>query len=988
MSDTSTQRDPVEELADAFAVRIRRGESPSIDAYAAEHPEHAHAIRELFPAVVEMERLKSHQLSSRDGRSTIGGRPLEQLGDFRIIGPIGRGGMGVVYEAEQESLGRRVALKVLPQSMLLTDQQIARFRREARTAARLHHTNIVPVFGFGEHDGLHYYVMQLIQGVGLDAVIPTLSDHERDSNDGKAWFDRTHQLVSESADMLQQGPTQVGETPSSGQRHLDLPTGQSVTSFCRRVAFLGWQAANALAYSHGAGVLHRDIKPANMLLEPSGRLWLADFGLARASGEADLTEGGSLSGTLRFMPPEQLAGQFDERSDLFSLGLSLYELLTLTPAFSATSQSKLLHEIAERSPTPPRAIDARIPRDLDTVIRKAVAREPNDRYASAQAFADDLARFINDQPVGARRISPVQRIWRWSKRRPAVAALSLTAVTLLMATTFVVIGAWWMTSSANRRMEVALQGETRQRERAEQSVLLATETLDRVFERLAPGHTGAVLTITVEDESGEAIDVYAPPVLSERSAALLVQLLPYYDRLAKIESDNTQLRRKTADAIGRVGDIRHQLGQLTLADSSYRSALAAWKAIQSESPQDASASVRMARIENQLGVLYRSTRQADEAVAAHERALALLTTSDVVSESDGLDYELARTHYLIGRPAEPAILAHRPSAPREPNRGGPRPPGHELGRGGDLLPPRDDARPRPHSSKPGPGPFMERDFIGLFGKPDKSGPRPMDRVEQTLTPVQRDKKLAHLAGAIRLLESKADANERSRLLLASCHRAAAQLLLPDRRDEAAQALVAAREVLESLSEHHPDSPDLQCDLADTFAMTLHVVRHGEERDRVERDIRRAVQITDKLANDYPGVPRYTAAFVQHAHRLVRLLRERQDWNEVLELLRKASQRQGQLAARFSNHTAFQMWHALVLVDLADAHGKLKNWTEYRSCIDRASMTLDRLAKTPSSDTSFPENLAIELRSRVDRQLRRLTDRQDRKGRPERGRGLR
>ncbi len=174
MSEADEQRDPLEVLAAEFMERQRRGESPSVAEYVAQHPDLAADIKELFPTIAVMERLKAHKQQGSGARVSLGGVRLDRLGDFRILGEIGRGGMGIVYEAFQESLGRHVAVKVLPRQTLLTPQQLRRFQREAQTAARLHHTNIVPVFGMGEHDGFHYIVMQLIQGAGLDAVLARL----------------------------------------------------------------------------------------------------------------------------------------------------------------------------------------------------------------------------------------------------------------------------------------------------------------------------------------------------------------------------------------------------------------------------------------------------------------------------------------------------------------------------------------------------------------------------------------------------------------------------------------------------------------------------------------------------------------------------------------------------------------------------------------------------------------------------------------------
>jgi hypothetical protein len=177
MSDNDPSlADPFGQIADEFVEAFRRGQRPSVEEFARRYPEHADKIREILPALVLMEKVKpSEALGQQDpAKAPADAAPLQQLGDYQILREIGRGGMGVVYEAQQLSLGRHVALKVLPSHALLDPRHLSRFRREAKAAARLHHTNIVPVFGVGEQDGLHYYVMQFIQGLGLDVVLDEL----------------------------------------------------------------------------------------------------------------------------------------------------------------------------------------------------------------------------------------------------------------------------------------------------------------------------------------------------------------------------------------------------------------------------------------------------------------------------------------------------------------------------------------------------------------------------------------------------------------------------------------------------------------------------------------------------------------------------------------------------------------------------------------------------------------------------------------------
>jgi WD40 repeat protein/serine/threonine protein kinase len=374
--------------------------------------------------------------------------PLDRLGDFRILREVGRGGMGVVYEAEQVSLGRRVALKVLPARALLDARHKQRFEREARAAAKLHHTNIVPVFGVGEHDGQPYYVMQLIDGQGLDAVIETLRRGPAAGAPDGAPAAVAHTLLTGHFAGAAPSPADVtvdlpGEAlPPSGPPSASaaLPdsavspsSGARRSTYWRSVAGIGAQVAEALEYAHKQGVLHRDVKPSNLLLDARGTAWVTDFGLAKADDQPHLTHAGDLLGTLRYMPPEAFDGVTDARTDVYALGLTLYELLALRPAFDETERNKLIRQVTKEEPPRLDRVNPAVPRDLVTIVHKASDRDPARRYQTAGELAADLRRFLADEPIKARRTSSLERLGRWARRNPEIAVLGgvLTAVLVL-----------------------------------------------------------------------------------------------------------------------------------------------------------------------------------------------------------------------------------------------------------------------------------------------------------------------------------------------------------------------------------------------------------------------------------------------------------------------------------------------------------------------------------------------------------------------------
>jgi WD40 repeat protein len=490
MDTAEPKRQVVEALAEEFVELYRRGERPALSEYTARHPEHAAEIRDLFPALVMMEQV------APDSEATVlapppappRGRPTghpQRLGDYRLLREIGRGGMGVVYEAEQVSLGRHVALKVLPQ-LLLDDRQRKRFEREAKAAARLHHTNIVPVFGVGEEDGLHYYVMQFIPGLGLDEVLDELKrlqagggDPRAPSPPGGALQISPRQVSAvEVAQSLLSGefrrpaaggdgeaggppPSRTGAGDPGGAAPPPAPAAPSATApgrlsdtfalsasaaalpgqggparrstYWESVAHIGAQAAGALEYAHEQGVLHRDVKPGNLLLDVHGTVWVTDFGLAKSAGQEDLTVTGDVVGTLRYMAPEVFNGQHHARSEVCALGLTLYELLALRPAYDETDRNQLIRQVTTSEPPRLDRLNRAIPRDLVTIVHKAIDRDPARRYPTAAELAEDLRRFLDNEPIRARRVSVAERLVRWARRHPAVAALLAVLILLLVA---------------------------------------------------------------------------------------------------------------------------------------------------------------------------------------------------------------------------------------------------------------------------------------------------------------------------------------------------------------------------------------------------------------------------------------------------------------------------------------------------------------------------------------------------------------------------
>jgi serine/threonine protein kinase/WD40 repeat protein/Tfp pilus assembly protein PilF len=513
MRESTPESDVFNELAHEFAERFRRGERPSLSEYTNRYPALAAEIRDLFPTLVMMEQLggRNDRLAESGGGQSRHMPPVPgRLGDYRILREIGRGGMGIVYEAEQETLGRHVALKVLSHHRHMEPIQLIRFQREARAAALLHHTNIVPIFGVGSHEGFHYYAMQYIHGPSLDSVLGEIKRLGRDAHRAETVRDvEPKSLTTGLASALltlrfpahhSPSPTNAGvaspsappgnspgarrpstepeSSPPGGSSSSLSILGRTEAQYFRNVARLGMQAAEALAYAHSHGVLHRDIKPANLLLDLQGTIWVTDFGLAKSEGAEELTSPGDVVGTLRYMAPERFQGKTDARCDVYSLGVTLYEMLTLEPAFTASHRVQLINTIMHVEATRPRKLEPLIPRDLETIVLKAIAKSPSDRFASASELARELGRFIDGRPIRSRRVSAPERLWRWSRRNPAVALLTVLAGVLTTALAITSTTAAWR--FREQRDEVLEQRDSVQKQQQNTQVQLARSLLQQV----------------------------------------------------------------------------------------------------------------------------------------------------------------------------------------------------------------------------------------------------------------------------------------------------------------------------------------------------------------------------------------------------------------------------------------------------------------------------------------------------------------------------
>jgi tetratricopeptide (TPR) repeat protein/tRNA A-37 threonylcarbamoyl transferase component Bud32 len=595
---TYAQKEALTAVLDEYLRALEAGCPPSTDEIVAAHPELAVPLRAYLQSLAELHDVAASLGAHLPDEAATAEPPSAntRLGDFELAGEIGRGGMGIVYEARQISLGRRVAVKVLPFAAVLDARQIARFKNEAQAAAQLQHPHIVPVYAVGVERGIHYYAMQLIEGQSLDRILARLRG---------------------------ECPPEIAATSAEDRSVDTLTNGAPADSldYFRRVVELGIQAALALHAAHSDGILHRDVKPSNLLLDASGKLWITDFGLARCQRDLALTQTGDVVGTRQYMSPEQARGQqalIDHRTDIYALGVTLYEMLTLRPALDG--DTTVAYPAASVEPVRLRAWQPKLPLDLETVVLKAMAAERDDRYLTAQELADDLGRVLEGKPTVARPPTLVDRLGRFARRHrravAAAAALSVAATIALAAVTILI-----------HREKTKAERDFARAEAYFQQAQDTVESLGSSFaERLAevPGATGV-------------------------RRELLEETLGYYRRFVEQAGDDPTLRAELATTLGKIGALNDQMGLTDEALEAHDKAIALLEQLKAEQPAAADYAQRLAVCRNNLGLTLSRAGRADDARRELAKAAAEQTRlMEASPDAPGLRSELARSYVNLG----------------------------------------------------------------------------------------------------------------------------------------------------------------------------------------------------------------------------------------------------------------------------------------------------------------------------------------------------
>ena len=587
MNDDTTELDSVEVLVEAYSAKLREGSAPTINDFVSRHPNHADELRDILSAAVAMEEVRHRRRSNRLRQTKM----PDYIGDFRIIREIGRGGMGIVYEAFEKTLKRRVALKILPSYSLLDTNRLQRFEREAQAAAKLHHTNIVPVFGVGEADGMRYFVMQFIDGRSLEQVL-----------------------------------TEIRKLP---HRPSVMPANGGKQDYWRWAAGIMEAVANALQHAHSQGVMHRDVKPGNILIDAQGTAWMADFGLAHVNDDNGLTRSNDIIGTLQYLPPENFTGGTpDARCDIYSLGLTLYEILTRRAPYTEKTVAGLIHAVTTCEPVNPRTIDQSIPKDLETIVLKASSRSIERRYQTAAELAGDLRRFLDDRPILARKTGAFEQLFRWYRRNRAVATLSGIAVIATISTLIAVWIGYSETSAAYARLKKETEATRTEKLRAEANVEMSLQALETMFNQLKADPL--LFRSAPHPFPGEK-----PPFPEDRlpgirpydafSLEVLQSILLFYERFAEKNATNPKLRLESVRAYDRVGELYFKLGQTDKAETAFQKALETATDLAQYFQDQLELNALTGQATAHIGDVLQCRQEYDTADVAYEKAIRLIT---------------------------------------------------------------------------------------------------------------------------------------------------------------------------------------------------------------------------------------------------------------------------------------------------------------------------------------------------------------------------
>ncbi len=584
MALTEEQQARLASVLDQYLSHMEQSEPVDVEALKTQHPDLAEVLTlylEKLNFLVKLPRTLDEGVEP-----LISEGAHQQLGDFKLLGEIGRRGMGVVYEAHQTSLNRRVAIKLLPLASMLDSHQIARFHNEARAAGLLQHDHIVPVYSVGVERGINYFAMQFIDGISMDAWI-----------EGQRHLTHVGQTLGDSQEYHSHVPADLGglsgsQSPRLGEALLREKT--QVREKWQTVVSWVLQIAEALHTAHEAGVVHRDVKPSNIMFDKTGKIWITDFGLARCQTEMSLTRSGDVIGTMRYMSPEQARGQsalVDGRTDIYSLAATLFEMLTLRPAHAGDDAPTILQKIDKQEITPLRMLRPDLPRDLETVIAKAMSKNREARYETALEFAADLTRVLNGEATLARPATLADRLSRFASKHRSV---------VLTGATIVVLGFVGL-AVASAKLAIAKQVSEANASQAILGETLARDAVDQLVQK------------------AELLN--GIPAADPIRRQLLSEALGYYERFAVAFNNDPGLREDLAIALGKMGSLQSELGDSEKAIESLTRSEAIYAELVNQPMAGDAVSLHWATSQNNLAQAYVRIGKLEDAARIFTRAI-------------------------------------------------------------------------------------------------------------------------------------------------------------------------------------------------------------------------------------------------------------------------------------------------------------------------------------------------------------------------------
>ncbi len=797
-----------------------------------------------------------------------GSRPagtLRSLGDYELLEEIGRGGMATVYRARQGSLGRTVAVKVIRAADGAARRDAERFRREAELAAHLDHPHIVPVYEVGEQDGYVYFSMKLIEGGSL------ADDPDRFTADPRA------------------------------------------------AARLLAAVARAVHHAHQRGVLHRDLKPANVLLDGAGQPHVTDFGLARrVEGDSSLTQSGALVGTPSYMAPEQTTREraaVTTAADVYGLGTVLYAVLTGRPPFRADTAVDTLLLVREREPEPPRRLNARVDRDLETVCLKCLQKDPQRRYGSAELVAEDLERWLAGKPIQARRIGSWERLGKWVRRRPALAGLVAVSILAVLS---LVGGLLWHNAQlqeAAQREHQAAQGERQQAEQARIQRDQARE--EREWARQA-----------VKDMYTEVAEKWLEqkPRLQPLQRQFLEKALRYYQRFAEQAGTSPDERLAAADAYRRVADIRLKLGHHQQSIDAYRHAKSILEELAAKFPNTAEYRARLAQVHTQLGVALVETHAFPEAKEEQDQAVRLLR--QLVREnpaSAAIRQDLAKA---LGSLGNVLVDGDQPLAADEAYAEALRYLRQLTTESPDNL-------------------AFRRDLLRTYHNQGRL-------YYNTRRAAEAEKAFEKAQELGESLVARQPGDPEYRAALASaCSALGLVRLNGGQSTEAEKPLRRAEELLKKLADEFPDVPEYQ----ELLALTEHnlgnlLSENGPSRE-AEEAYRASLKVKEGMIKAFPQVAVYREDVVQTCINLAQLLREAHRLPEAREVNRRGLEVAEQLVKDFPEDRTFRP-------DLAYCHERLAEVYQSAGDFREAAAECGRALETCPEDPDIQCTVAWVL----------------------------